>query len=153
MTVRAGFGKESVGAFMRRDVVIIELGENLLAADRLMRLARIRHLPVVRRGMLIGVLSHRDVLEASIASLEETSATRRVEHLRRTPIERLLRGQPRSVEADCLLSEAALIMLRLKIGCLPVVEPGSSGPRLVGIITESDLLRLAYAPDFAGASD
>ena len=153
MTVRAGFGKESVGAIMRRDVVTVEPGENLLDADRIMRLARIRHLPVVRRGTLIGVLSHRDVLEASIASLEETSARRRVEHLRRTPVERLLRGQPRSVEADCLLREAALTMLRLKIGCLPVVEPSSSGPRMVGLITESDLLRIAYAPDFAGASD
>ncbi len=153
MTVRDGWGKESVGSIMRRYVVSVDSGANLLDADRIMRLARIRHLPVVRRGTLIGVLSHRDVLEASIASLEETSARRRVEHLRRTPVKRLLRGQPRSVEADCSLREAALTMLRLKIGCLPVVKPASSGSRLVGLVTESDLLRIAYAPDFAGASD
>ncbi len=142
-----------VAAIMRRDVVTVEPVESVLEADRIMRLARIRHLPVVRRGILIGVLSHRDIVEASIALLEEASSKERVEHLRRTPIEHLLRGQPRTVEADCSLREAALTMLRLKIGCLPVVEPGPAGSQLIGIVTESDLLRAAYAPDFAGASD
>ena len=37
-------------------------------------------------------------------------------------------------------------MLRLQIGCLPVVEATPEGPRLVGLLTESDLLRAAYLP-------
>jgi CBS domain-containing protein len=51
------------------------------------------------------------------------------------------------------LGAAARRMLRLKIDCLPVVRAGSNGPALVGLLTESDLLRAAYAPDFYGASD
>ncbi len=150
---RAGTYGESVASIMRRDVVTVEPDESLLEADQIMRLARIRHLPVARRGMLIGVLSHRDILEASIARLEKTSARERTEHLRQTRVEQLLRGRTQSVEADCPLSEAALTMLRLRIGCLPVVEPGSDGARLIGLVTESDLLRVAYVPDFAGPSD
>ena len=44
-------------------------------------------------------------------------------------------------------------MLHLKIGCLPVVEPEPGGLRLLGLVTESDLLRRAYVPGFEGASD
>ncbi len=150
---RAGSYGESVASIMRRDVVTVEPDESLLEADQIMRLARIRHLPVTCRGMLIGVLSHRDILEASIARLEKTSARERTEHLRQTRVEQLLRGRTQSVEADCPLSEAALTMLRLRIGCLPVVEPGSDGARLIGLVTERDLLRVAYVPDFAGPSD
>ncbi len=145
---------KSVAALMRRHVVTVGPGESVLEADRIMRLGRLRHLPVVQNGSLVGVLSHRDVVEASIATLEEVSPEERIEHLRRTPIERLLCDRrPRTVEADCSLRAAALTMLRLKIGCLPVVKPGPEGLQLVGILTESDLLRAAYVPDFAGASD
>ena len=62
--------EETVGRLMRAHFVSVAPGETVLDADRIMRLARIRHLPVVVNGRLVGVLSHRDVLEASIARLE-----------------------------------------------------------------------------------
>ena len=138
---------------MRHDVVTMEPTESVLEADRIMRLARIRHLPVTQDGVLIGVLSHRDVLQASSGSREEPRPESRLDHLRRMPIEDLLRGPATSVEPDCVARDAALLMLRLKIGCLPVVQPSPKGPELLGLVTESDLLRAAYVPDFTGASD
>ncbi len=146
-------GANLVAEIMRRNVVTVDPGENVLEAEQIMRLARIRHLPVVKDRVLVGLLSHRDVLEASMAALEGSSPKERAEHLRRIPIEKILRGKPRAVEADCSLRDAALTMLRLKIGCLPVVEPGPRGARLLGIITESDLLRAAYVAGSAGTSD
>jgi len=142
-----------VREIMRADVVTVDAEESLLEADRIMRLARIRHLPVLRDSRLVGVISHRDLLEASIAKLDEATPGERLDHLRATRVEQVLKGAPETVEADCLLRDAALRVLRLKIGCLPVVEASPEGPRLVGILTESDLLRVAYAPDFVGASD
>ena len=50
---------------MREEVITVHPDESLLDADKIMRLARIRHLPVVRDGILVGVVSHRDVLESS----------------------------------------------------------------------------------------
>ncbi len=46
--------------------------------------------------------------------------------------------------ADASLAAAASRICHLNIGCLPVVERTSRGPRLLGVVTESDLLRAAY---------
>ncbi len=143
----------TVADLMRSQFVAMAPEDNLLEADRIMRLARIRHLPIARKGILVGMISHRDVLSASIAKLEERAPTERLEHLRRIQIAEVMQRDPYVATRETSLAEAAQRMLRLKIGCLPVVRHTSGGPELVGLVTESDLLRAAYAPDFRGASD
>jgi CBS domain-containing protein len=49
------------------------------------------------------------------------------------------------------LAEAAACVARSRAGCLPVVESSPKGPRLVGLVTEGDLLRAAYEPALAPA--
>jgi CBS domain-containing membrane protein len=143
----------TVGRLMRSQFIAMTPDDSLLEADRIMRLARIRHLPVTHKGRLVGLISHRDILAASIAKLEERPPAERLEHLRRIPIRELMQPDPYTATVDTPLQEAARRMLRLKIGCLPVVRATNDGLELVGIVTESDLLRAAYAPDFSGASD
>ena len=143
----------TVGRLMRTQFICMSPEDNLLEADRIMRLARVRHLPVARKGILVGVLSHRDILAASIAKLEERDPAERLEHLRGISISQLMQKQPYTATAETTLVEAAQRMLRLKIGCLPVVRASLDGPELIGLVTESDLLRAAYAPDFNDASD
>ena len=99
------------------------------------------------------MLSHRDVLAASLAKLEQVGPAERLEHLRRILVAELMQTNLDTATESTTLAEAARRMLRLKIGCLPVVRASSGGPILVGLVTESDLLRAAYAPDFDGASD
>jgi acetoin utilization protein AcuB len=101
---------------------------------------KIRHLPVVDRdGRLCGVVTDRD-LRHHLFTPEIFGAIGRV------PVERLLSTVPVrqvmstpvvSVGADADLQEAARTMLEDKLGSLPVVEDG----RIVGIVTETDLLR------------
>lgn len=143
----------AVASLMRANFISAAPEDSLLEADRIMRLARIRHLPVVRKGVLVGLISHRDVLSASIAKLEKCEPTERLEHLRRISIGEVMQRDLATAVESTTLSAAARRMLRLKIGCLPVVRDGPDGPLLVGLVTESDLLRAAYAPDFYGASD
>ena len=150
---RVPLADRPVHRLMKRDVVTVSPGESVLEADRIMRLARIRHLPVTRDGVLVGILSHRDVLEVSLGHAKGTTPEERSRHLSAIPIEQILRGSARTVEPDSCARDAALLMLRLKIGCVPVVQPGPKGPELLGLIAESDLLRLAYVPGFTGASD
>jgi CBS domain-containing membrane protein len=138
---------------MRSNFVSASAEDSLLEADRIMRLARIRHLPVVRKGILIGLLSHRDVLAASVAKLEKVGPAQRLDHLREISIGDVMSRDLATATETTSLSAAAVRMLRLKVGCLPVVRESAEGPFLVGLVTESDLLRAAYAPDFTGASD
>ncbi len=137
---------------VKQDFISIPRGEIQYAADRLMRLARVRHLPVVQEGRLVGVLSHRDLLESALAERDAHIPPDQLQTLRSQPIAPLVRTDVVAVEPDCPPGRAAELMLRFRIGFLPVVERGPEGPRLVGIITESELLRAAYGPDFSADS-
>jgi CBS domain-containing membrane protein len=145
--------QQTVASLMRSNFIAVSPHESLLEADRIMRLARIRHLPVVEKDLLVGLVSHRDVLAASISRLEECLPAERLDHLRRIAIREVMQRALTTADESTTLASAARRMLGQKIGCLPIVRPGPQGPVLVGLVTESDLLRAAYAPDFTGASD
>jgi CBS domain-containing membrane protein len=149
----ASLPNEIVASLMRANFISAAPEDSLLEADRIMRLARIRHLPVVSKGVLVGLISHRDVLSASIARLEKAEPAERLDYLRSISIGEVMQRELETALESTTLASAARRMLRLKIGCLPVVRVGPGGPLLVGIVTESDLLRAAYAPEFYGASD
>lgn len=141
-----GVADRTVGERMRRDFVSMAPDEKLLEAERIMRLGRIRHMPVLDHEELVGILSHRDVADAALSSAAEASPAERIEHLRRIPISRVMHRSLHVVEESTTLREAALQMLRYKIGCLPVVEKAGESLRMIGLVTESDLLEAAYLP-------
>jgi CBS domain-containing membrane protein len=105
-----------------------------------MEWAHVRHVPVVdREGRVVGIVSHRDLLEASIASVSTRIANlERDQHLWTIPVENIMRKDVRTISPDATVQKAARIMRGEKIGCLPVVAQD----KLVGILTEYDLLRI-----------
>jgi CBS domain-containing membrane protein len=131
---------------MRERVVTVAPDETLLEAQRIMQLARIRHLPVVEAGVLVGVLSDRDVLAASLASVEDADIRERIEQLSTIPVEQAMTRHPETVSPEWSLGEASLRMLRLRISCLPVVDEDKDQPKLLGLLTLTDLVEAAYAP-------
>lgn len=140
-----GSGEAVIGDIMRRDFVSIGPGDSLVAADELLRMGRMRHLPVVHNGTLVGVLSHRDVLYATLEALEAArgrGAGGR-ERLASLTVEAVMSSPAWSAPATPL-AEAAGRMLSRGLGCLPVVD--GQPPRAIGLVTEGDLLRAAYVP-------
>lgn len=142
-------GERLVREVMHRDFIRIDPDESLLAAERTMRLARIRHLPVVRDGTLLGILSYRDLLVATLGSLESDPGPQAF--LRETPAEKLMSQAVATVTPYTPLRSAALTMLRHGVGCLPVEEREEGHAELVGLLTESDLLRAAYVPELSSS--
>ncbi len=140
-------GARLVHELMKREFVTMAPGESLLEAERIMRLARIRHMPIIEQGQLVGILSHRDVVEWSIPDRAYGSPRQREEFLQGIAVAEAMHSKPWTARPGTSLREAAERMLRFKIGCLPVVESGADGLRLVGLITESDLLRADYMAD------
>ena len=136
-----------VQELMKREFVTMAPEESLLEAERIMRLARIRHMPIIEGGQLVGILSHRDVVEWCIPERAARSPRQREEFLQSTAVSEAMHSKPWTATPGTSLREAAERMLRFKIGCLPVVETEEDGLRLVGLITESDLLRAAYTLD------
>ena len=113
-----------------------------------MHRARVRHLPVVDpMGELIGVVTDRDLRHHLFDPrvLKDVGTIAVDILLKAVPVSDVMSSPVLSAEADDEVVEAARIMLEDKVGSLPVVENG----RVVGIITETDVLRQICRADQA----
>ncbi|NLI17740.1 MAG: CBS domain-containing protein [Actinomycetales bacterium] len=97
---------------------------------------RIRGLPVVKDGAVVGVLSRGDIDKASPSKATSLAAGEVNYLLAKLKVSQAMTRHPITITSDSLLEEAALLMRDNKIEMLPVVDDG----HLVGIITESAIL-------------
>jgi CBS domain-containing protein len=132
----------AVEAVMQREFASVRSDERLDFVDDVMALGRVRHMPVVDGGKLIGVVTQRDLLAASLSRALEFDAQERRTFLRSVNVDEVMSKKPITVGPKATLRDAAQLLLRHKIGCLPVVGPGGEA---LGLLTETDLLRAAYA--------
>jgi len=125
---------------MTKDVATLGRNEKLVVADDVMRLGRIRHLPIVDEdGGLAGIVSQRDLFHSALlrALGYGTHAKERAMDL--LVLKEAMKTEVATVAPTAPLTEAAKVMLERKIGCLVVVED----EKIVGILTESDFVKLA----------
>ena len=130
-----------VAEIMQAEVATLARGDRVDLADDIMRLGRVRHMPVVEGARLVGIVSARDILAASLTRALEFDPAHRRAFLRSVEVSEVMSAQVVSIEPDTTLGDAADLMLTRKIGCLPVARPDGT---LLGIVTETDLLRAAY---------
>jgi len=106
---------------------------------------RIRHLPVVEKGKVIGIVSDRDLYKAlgpksNSSAIEAATGAGSAElHVIPKKVRHIMRRGVITVYRDTSASEAASIMAENKIGALPVVDRES---KLVGILSSTDILRI-----------
>jgi CBS domain-containing protein len=122
---------------MPDQMVTISESDTLSTVEDIMTLGGVRHMPVVHGGKLVGVVSQRDLLRASLSNLSGFDAGERRAFLHGVEIARVMSTPPIVIHPDASVQEAARVMAERKIGCLPVVEDD----RLLGIVTETDVLR------------
>ncbi len=118
---------------MTREVTVVVPEFPLRAAWNLMRRDRIRHLPIARDGILLGMLSDRDVL---------LRATRREDgsiDVPEEPVGLAMHESPVTCEEDASLAQIVRAMTEHKIDAIAVVADDN---RLVGLVTSTDLLLL-----------
>lgn len=127
---------------MTTDIFTLKETDNLALARSVMNLARIRHIPVVREDMsFIGLLTHRDILGATVSRLADLDSHTQEELDLGIPVMEIMNTKVRVVSPDDSLRECAALLLEHKYGCLPVLEQ----EKLVGIITEADFLNLTIS--------
>lgn len=118
----------TVGEYMTSAPYSIGSDQPLAAATHRMNELGIRHLPVLRGGMLIGIVTERDIaLVESLPGVD--SATLEVEEA--------MTEEPFSVQADASLHEVATSMAGHKWGAALVLR----GQDLVGVFTTTDALQ------------
>lgn len=124
---------------MTTPVFSLKETDSLQSARALMDLQRIRHIPIVTvDNIFTGLLTHRDILAATISQLAEMDPETQKEIDAGIPIREIMRTDIRTVDEESSLKLAAQTLLNHKYGCLPVVHDG----QLMGILTEADFLRL-----------
>ncbi len=130
-------GRTRVRDIMSEKMVTISESDTLSTVEDIMTLGRVRHMPVVHAGKLVGVVSERDLLRISLSNLTEFGSEERRLFLHAVEIARVMSAPPITISPDATVEEAAQVMADRKIGCLPVLE----NDLLIGIVTETDVLR------------
>ncbi|PON17013.1 acetoin utilization protein AcuB [Candidatus Entotheonella serta] len=130
----------TVAEIMTTEVVTLTASDSIEAARTLMAARNIRHIPIIDADQgLIGLVTHRDVLAASLSKLEPVDDTQRAAFEAVTPLKDIMTTEVNVVSEKMNLREAALRLQEHKYGCLPVVSRG----KLKGIITDSDFVAVA----------
>ncbi|MDI1443557.1 CBS domain-containing protein [Polyangium sp. 6x1] len=127
------FAGKPVQELMTRALLTVEEGESVAVAAQLMYQGSVRHLPVMRGAVLVGILSDRDILGLKDGPLLDMA----VRDVMTSPVE--------TTRPEASVEEASARMVARRIDCLPVLDEGE---RLVGILTSMDILaergRLAH---------
>jgi acetoin utilization protein AcuB len=127
-----------VGRRMSHPVISANPQMPVADALNLMHRERIRRLPVIDNGRLVGIVSDKDLLYASPSPATSLSVWEVTYLLGKLTVEMVMSRQVATVTEDTPLEEAARIMVDNKIGGLPVMR----GLEVVGIITETSLFKI-----------
>jgi CBS domain-containing membrane protein len=123
---------------MVRDVATLDVGEELSLANDIMKLGRIRHLPVVEGKKLVGILSERDLFRSSLVEALGHEPGKARDVMKAIRIQDIMIKNLITITPDANVKEVVQLMLKYKIGCVPVV----AGGELIGLVTETDILML-----------
>lgn len=122
---------------MKTQLVTLNVDSKLGFANDIMYLGRIRHLPVVKGDVIVGVLTQRDLYRSSLTSLL-ASWTENKEFLDSVKVSEVMTKNVITISPEVTIEEAAKVMIHKKVGCLPVVKDNN---KLIGLITETDVLQ------------
>ena len=127
-----------VGERMSRPPITIPPEMSIVDALALFKKEHIRRAPVIKGGKLVGIVSEKDLLNASPSAATTLSIWEMNYLLSKLSVSELMTKDVITVTEDTPIEEAARIMADNKIGGLPVVK----GSRVVGIITETNLFKM-----------
>ncbi|MDH4226078.1 MAG: CBS domain-containing protein [Deltaproteobacteria bacterium] len=125
---------------MTTRLITLDWGAKTSLADSLMRHHTVHHLPVVKEGRLMGLVSQNDLYRNMLSFFFVETETEQEEFLDSfLDIPSIMTPDPLTLTPEDTLAQALTLMMEKRVGCVPIVDAANV---LVGIITESDMLRL-----------
>jgi acetoin utilization protein AcuB len=123
--------------WMSTEVIAVDASGAMKDANQLLREHKIRMLPVLEEGKLVGVITDRDLKRASASDANALDVYELLYLLSKIRVREIMAQNPVTVPPDFTVEETAEILLRHKISGVPVVAGGA----VVGVITQSDIFR------------
>lgn len=136
-----------VGERMSHPVISLSPDTPIHDAVAILNKEHIRRAPVLKNGRMVGIVSEKDLLNASPSPITTLSVWEMNYMLSKVTVGQVMTKKVKTVDIKTPIEEAARIMADLKIGGLPVTRDG----KVVGIITETDLFKVFL--DFMGARE
>lgn len=131
-------GKEGVAReIMMGSPVTLKPEDTLDLANDVISLGRIRHIPVLDDGRLVGIITERDLIGAAATQIFGLKQKNKSALLKTVKIKEVMKKRVISAAPETPIKDIAHMMAEKKIGCVPIVSAGA----LVGLVTTTDLLR------------
>jgi len=124
--------------WMATAVLTVDANTSVMRATRIMKENNIRRLPVLSQGKLAGVVTDRDLKEASPSSTSDMDIHEMYYLLSEMKIKDVMTDKCISMHLDDTLEKAALVMLKEKISGIMILDDADT---LVGLLSETDVLR------------
>ena len=131
----------TVRDYMVSEVETLAPDDSLETAVMLERRFRIRHIPILENGQLVGMVTDRDLKRALPSPVSGTDQQTFERVVQTTRVGQIMTRSPLTISPAAPLRDAVQILCEKKFGAIPVVENG----KLVGIITGVDVLRAFLA--------
>ena len=125
-----------VKEIMSKNPVTIGPSVKLRTVNELMRANKVRHVPVVRNGKLIGIVTEKDIRYAMIPEKIPGKKVPKGWNLDHLKVQDTMTKKTITISQDAQVEEAARMIYGNKIGALPVMK----NTKLVGIISVMDIL-------------
>ncbi len=128
--------------WMSRDLITVDEDASIMRASKLMKQNNIQHLPVLRKGRLVGIVSDRVLKEASPSKATTLDIHEMYHLLDQIKVKSLMPKQLYTIHPEETVEKAAAVMLKRYISSLPVVDQDGA---LQGIITKGDVFKAFVA--------
>ena len=124
--------------WMNKKVITVDVDDSMQEATRLLKEHNIRMLPVMKKDKLVGILTDRDLKEASASDATTLEIHELLYLLSKIKVKDIMTKKPITVSPDYTIEETAQILLEKKISGVPVVDQDG---KIAGTITQSDIFK------------
>jgi len=125
--------------WMNQNVITVDADDSMLDATKILKEHNIRHLPVLEKGKLVGVITDRDLKRASPSDATSLEAHELLYLIANIKVREIMTKNPITVPYNYTIEEAAEILLQAKISGMPVVDKDGD---VIGTITQTDLFKV-----------
>jgi acetoin utilization protein AcuB len=125
--------------WMNPNVITVDVNDSMLDASKILKERGIRHLPVLQKGKLVGIITDRDLKRASPSDATSLEAHELLYIVANIKVGEIMTKNPVTVPFNYTVEEAAEILLEKKISGMPVVDKEGN---VVGTITQTDIFHV-----------
>jgi acetoin utilization protein AcuB len=125
--------------WMNPNVITVDADDSMLDATKILKEHNIRHLPVLEKGKLVGVITDRDLKRASPSDATTLEAHELLYLIATIKVREIMTKNPITVPYNYTIEEAAELLLQAKISGMPVVDKDGD---VIGTITQTDLFKV-----------